>query len=150
MESLKGPALKIIQAVWLSKPDAGPECCTEALESAFGTPESGEDLYFAFRSMYQQPGKKVSGFLKRLERSLTQVVHKGGLLPHRVDCSRIDQLIRGATESDMMLLKLRLRERKEQPPTFLKLLNEIHEEEEYESARHKLNTTVRQVKPVKR
>lgn len=146
VESLKGPALEIIQAVRLNNPDAGPECCIEALESAFGTPESGEDLYFAFRSMYQQPGEKLSGFLRRLERSLTKVVHKGGLLPHRVDRSRIDQLIRGATESDMMLLNLRLRERKEQPPTFLKLLNEIREEEEYESARRKLNTTVRQVK----
>ncbi|XP_029350188.1 uncharacterized protein LOC115036194 [Echeneis naucrates] len=146
VESLKGPALEIIQAVRLNDPDFGPECCIEALESAFGTPESGEDLYFAFRSMYQQPSEKLSDFLRRLERSLTKVVQKGGLLPQRADRARIDQVIRGTTESDIMLLNLRLRERKEKPPTFLKLLSEIREEEEYEIARRKLNTTVRQVK----
>lgn len=146
VESLKGPALEIIQAVRLNDPEASPECYVEALESAFGTPVSGEDLYFAFRSLHQQPGEKLSDFLRRLERSLTTVIQKGGLPSYRADHARIDQLIRGATGSDMMLLNLRLRERKEKPPTFLKLLNEIREEEEYETARHKLNTTVRQVK----
>ena len=146
VESLKGPALEIIQAVRLNNPDASPECYVEALESAFGTPESGEDLYFAFRSLHQQRGEKLSDFLRRLERSLTKVVQRGGLPSHRADRARIDQLIRGAAESDIMLLQLRLRERREEPPTFLKLLNEIREEEEYETARRKLNTTVRQVK----
>lgn len=84
--------------------------------------------------MHQHPGEKLTDFLKRLERSLTKVLLKGGLPSHRADRPRINQLIRGAAESDMMLLQLRLRERKETPPTFLKLLNEIREEEEYENA----------------
>ncbi|XP_032882254.1 paraneoplastic antigen Ma1 homolog [Amblyraja radiata] len=145
VESLKGPALEIIQAVRLNDPDASPDCYVKALESAFGTLVSGEDLYFAFRSLHQQSGEKLSDFLRRLECSLIKVVQKGGLLSHRADHARIHQLIRGATDSDMMLLQLRLRERKEKPPTFLKLLNEIREEEEYDTARRKLNTTVRQV-----
>ncbi|XP_032876361.1 paraneoplastic antigen Ma1 homolog [Amblyraja radiata] len=145
VESLKGPALEIIQAVRLNDPDASPDCYVKALESACGTPVSGEDLYFAFRSLHQQSGEKLSDFLRRLERSLIKVVQKGGLLSHRADHARIHQLIRGATDSDMMLLQLRLRERKEKPPTFLKLLNEIREEEECETARRKLTTTVRQV-----
>lgn len=146
VESLKGPALEIIQAVRINDPDASPECYVEAIESAFGTPVSGEDLYFIFRSLHQQSGEKLSDFLRRLERSLTKVVQKGGLPSYRADRARIDQLIRGAVDSDMMLVHLRLRERKEKPPTFLKLLNEIREEEEYEAGRRKLNTTVRQVK----
>ncbi|KAK3547816.1 hypothetical protein QTP86_031795, partial [Hemibagrus guttatus] len=129
VESLKGPALEIIQAVRLGDPDASPDAYVEALESAFGIPESGEDLYFAFRSLHQQSSEKLSDFLRRLERLLTKVVQKGGLPSHRADRARIDQLIRGATESDMMLLHLRLRERRDKPPTFLKLLNEIREEE---------------------
>lgn len=88
----------------------------------------------------------LSDFLRRLERSLTKVVQRGGLPGHRADRACIDQLIRGAAESDIMLLQLRLRERKEKPPSFLKLLSEIREEEEYESARRKLTTSVRQVK----
>lgn len=45
VESLKGPALEIIQAVRLNDPDASPEYYVEALESAFGAPESGEDIF---------------------------------------------------------------------------------------------------------
>lgn len=49
MESLKGPAVDIIKAVRFSCPDADALQYIEALESMFGTLESGEDLYFAFR-----------------------------------------------------------------------------------------------------
>lgn len=146
VESLKGPALEIIQAVRRDNPDASPESYVEALESAFGSLESGEDSYLAFRSLGQQRGEKLSDFLRRLERSLTKVVQRGGLPSHRVDRAHIDQLIRGATESEIMLLQLRLRERKEEPPTFLKLLSEIREEEDHARVRHESNTTVRQVK----
>uniref|UniRef100_A0A3P9BLT2 CCHC-type domain-containing protein n=1 Tax=Maylandia zebra TaxID=106582 RepID=A0A3P9BLT2_9CICH len=138
VESLKGPALEIIQAVWRDNPDASPESYVEALESAFGSLESGEDLYLAFRSLGQQRGEKLSDFLRRLERSLTKVVQRGGLPSHRVDRARIDQLIRGATQSEIMLLQLRLRERKEEPPAFLKLLSEIREEEDHARLRSEL------------
>ncbi|XP_017291689.1 paraneoplastic antigen Ma2 homolog [Kryptolebias marmoratus] len=49
MESLKGPALEIAKSVRESNPEAGPDEYLEALESAFGNAESGDDLYFAFR-----------------------------------------------------------------------------------------------------
>nr|XP_054593063.1 paraneoplastic antigen Ma1 homolog [Nothobranchius furzeri] len=145
IESLKGPALEIIQAVRGDNPDASPESYVEALESAFGSLETGEDLYVAFRSLGQLRGEKLSDFLRRLEHSLTKVVQRGGLPSHRVDRARIDQLIRGATESEMMLLQLRLRERKEEPPTFPRLLSEIREEEDHARVRYESNTTVRQV-----
>ncbi|XP_058863391.1 paraneoplastic antigen Ma1 homolog [Acipenser ruthenus] len=144
-ESLKGPALEIIQAVRAANPDASPMDYLEALEHTFGTPESGEDLYFAFRSLRQQPGEKLSDFLRRLERSLKKVVLKGGIVSSRIDLVRIEQLIRGATESELMLIQLRLRERKDNPPAFLTLLNEIREEEEQEAARHKLSTSVKRI-----
>lgn len=51
----------------------------KALENVFGTPELGEDLYFAFRSMHQQSGEKLSEFLQRLERSLRRVSHRGNI-----------------------------------------------------------------------
>ncbi len=125
VESLKGPALEIIKAVRMSSPDASSQQYLEALESTFGSSESGEDLYFAFRLLRQCPGESLSDFLRRIEKSLTKVVQRGGLAPSNVDKARVEQLIRGAVESDMMLLQLRLRERKEHPPTFLSLLNEI-------------------------
>ncbi|KAI5615219.1 hypothetical protein C0J50_8776 [Silurus asotus] len=54
MESLRGPALELVKAVRASNPDVSPEDCIEALEHAFGTAETGDDLYFAFRSLQQQ------------------------------------------------------------------------------------------------
>ena len=131
-ESLKGPALEIFKAVRLSDPDVSPKGCIKALEGAFGTAESGEDLYFSFRLMQQQEGEKLSDFLRRLERSLTKVVQRGGLQDKSIDQARVEQLLRGAVKADLMLIQLRLRERRTTPPTFLELLNEIHKEEEYE------------------
>ncbi|KAG1952160.1 paraneoplastic antigen Ma1 [Pimephales promelas] len=145
IESLKGSALDVVKAVRFSSPDATSLQYLEALEGAFGTPESGEDLYFAFRLLRQNPGEALSDFLKRMEKSLTKVAQKGGLPWKNLDQTRVEQLIRGAVESDLMLLQLRLRERRGNPPTFLTLLNEIREAEESEAARHSLGFTVKPV-----
>ncbi|KAL0196751.1 hypothetical protein M9458_005291, partial [Cirrhinus mrigala] len=135
MESLRGPALAVVKAVRTTETEASPEKFLEAIESAFGTAELGEELYFAFRSMQQKSGEKLSDFLRRLEHSLTKVVQRGGILAERVNRMRVEQLIRGAVASDMMLVHLKLRERRENPPTFLELLREIRTEEEYEASR---------------
>lgn len=81
-----------------------------------------------------------------MKKSLTKVGQKGRSLAAQVDRARLE-LIRGAVESDMMLLQLRLRERKESPPTFSSLLNEICEEEENEAKRRKLDVTVKYAFP---
>lgn len=145
MESLKGPALEIAKSVRESDPEAGPVEYLEALESAFGSAESGDDLYFAFRLMQQQPSEKLSDFLRRLERALSKVVQRGGFPASSKDKARLEQLLRGAVVSDLMLINLRLRERKSKPPTFLQLLSEIRTEEEYEASRRKLTTSVQHV-----
>ncbi len=145
VESLKGPAIEIIKAVHMSSPDASSQQYLDTLESTFGSSESGEDLYFAFRLLRQRPGESLSDFLRRIEKSLTKVVQRGGLAPSNVDKARVEQLIRGAVESDMMLLQLRLRERKEHPPTFLRLLNEIREAEEIEVTRRKFTATAKPI-----
>uniref|UniRef100_A0A3Q2ZMW1 Uncharacterized protein n=1 Tax=Kryptolebias marmoratus TaxID=37003 RepID=A0A3Q2ZMW1_KRYMA len=129
VESLKGPALEIAQAVRANDPVASPGEYIEALERAFGSPESPEDLYFSFRALHQSVGERLSDFLQRVERKLTKVVQRGGITPNLRDSARVEQLLRGATESDILLLQLRLRERKRNPPSFLTLLNEIREEE---------------------
>uniref|UniRef100_A0A8C4SXU3 CCHC-type domain-containing protein n=1 Tax=Erpetoichthys calabaricus TaxID=27687 RepID=A0A8C4SXU3_ERPCA len=108
MESLKGPALEIAKYL-------------EALESAFGTAESGDDLYF--------------------------VVQRGGLPHANMDRARLEQLLRGAVAADLMLIQLCLRERKTEPPTFLQLLSEIRTEEEYEASGRKLSAFVHPVQP---
>ncbi|KAK0135440.1 Paraneoplastic antigen Ma3 [Merluccius polli] len=145
MESLKGPALEIVKAARASNPDVSPEQCLEAVEHVFGTAESGDDLYFAFRSMQQQSGEKLSDFLRRLEGSLDKVIKKGGVLLDRVDKVRLEQLLRGAVASVNLSVNLRLRERRDKPPTFLQLLKELRTEEEYEASRKRLNPAVQSV-----
>lgn len=142
VESLKGPALAIVKAARASDADVSPEQCLEALEQVFGTVETGEDLYFAFRLMRQRDSEKLSDFLRRLDRVLFKVVERGGLLPSNADRARLEQLLRGAVASDLMLVNLRLRERRTAPPTFLQLLREVRSEEEYEASRTKLNPPV--------
>uniref|UniRef100_A0A3Q1F8T1 Paraneoplastic antigen Ma-like C-terminal domain-containing protein n=1 Tax=Acanthochromis polyacanthus TaxID=80966 RepID=A0A3Q1F8T1_9TELE len=144
MESLKGPALEIAKSVRDADPEASPTEYLEALESAFGSAESGDDLYFTFRLMQQQPSEKLSNFLRCLERALTKVIQRGGVPASSKDQARLEQLLRGAVASDLMLIQLRLRGRKSSPPTFLQLLSEIRTEEEYEASRRKLNTSVHQ------
>ncbi|XP_054862316.1 uncharacterized protein LOC129347852 [Amphiprion ocellaris] len=139
MECVKGPALEILQAVRFNNPNATSLDYLDILENTFGTPESGEELYFAFRMLCQHPAEKLSEFLRRLERVLTKVIQKGGLQLATANRVRLDQLIKGATRSDLMILNLRLRERRDNPPTFLQLLNEIRLEEEHEASRRRLH-----------
>ncbi|XP_076149290.1 paraneoplastic antigen Ma1 homolog [Alosa pseudoharengus] len=140
IESLKGPALEIAQAVRSSDPNASPNDYLEALERAFGSSESGEDLYYAFRALRQNHGERLSDFLRRIEHALTKVVFRGGVTANQRDRVRIEQLLRGAIESDLMLVQLRLRERKDSPLSFLQLLTEIREEEDQQSLRQKPTT----------
>ncbi len=103
------------------------------------TPRAGEELYFAFRMLCQHPNEKLSEFLRRLERVLNKVVQKGGLQSSAADKARLDQLIKGAIRSDIMILNLGLRDRRDSPPTFLELMNEIRLEEEHEASRRRLH-----------
>ncbi|RXN37556.1 paraneoplastic antigen Ma1-like protein [Labeo rohita] len=145
VESLKGPALELIRAVRFSNPEASALQYLEAVESTFGSSDSGEDLYFKFRLLRQSTGQTLSEFLRRIEKMLSKVVERDGLSPGLVDKVRIKQLVRGAVNSDMMLLQLRLRERKHYPPSFLNLLKEIRKAEESEASRHRMSAKAKAI-----
>uniref|UniRef100_A0AAR2KH83 Uncharacterized protein n=1 Tax=Pygocentrus nattereri TaxID=42514 RepID=A0AAR2KH83_PYGNA len=132
IESLKGPGLEIVRALRFTDPEAKPGEYLDALNCAFGSAESGEDLYFSFRLIQQKSGEKLSDFARRLEPFLARVVQKGGIMAKDMDRVRVEQVLRGAVGADLMLLQLRLKERRERPPKFLDLLSEIRAEEEYE------------------
>ncbi|XP_038141331.1 uncharacterized protein LOC119783754 [Cyprinodon tularosa] len=134
LESLKGPAFEIIQAVRLTQPDASPHEYIKAIVSIFGMVESPEEQYLSFRALHQRPDERLSEFLRRIERSLVKVVQGGGLSVSAANSARLEQLLRGST-SELMLLQLKIRERSSNPPTFLNLLREVMEEENRQSAR---------------
>lgn len=113
--------------------------------NTLGKPETGAELYIAFRLLSQRPGETLSEFLRRMERPLNKAVQKGGLPLALANRSCLELLIKGATGLDMILINLRIRERKDSSPTFLQLLNEICTEEEYENSRQNLNPTRKSV-----
>ncbi|XP_017576648.1 paraneoplastic antigen Ma1 homolog [Pygocentrus nattereri] len=145
LECLRGPALEIVKAIRLSKQGATAQEFLDALDSVFGFVESAEDLYFSFRLIQQKCGEKLSDYVRRIEPFLAKVVKKGGVSASDKDKVRIEQLLRGAVDSDLMLLQLRLKERRTKPPTFLDLLSEIRTEEEYQQTRRKVNARIRNV-----
>uniref|UniRef100_A0A3Q2EBN3 Uncharacterized protein n=1 Tax=Cyprinodon variegatus TaxID=28743 RepID=A0A3Q2EBN3_CYPVA len=132
LECLRGPALEIIKSLRLSKQGATAQEFLDALDCAFGSAESAEDLYFSFRLIQQKSGEKLSDYVRRIEPFLAKVVKKGGVSANDKDRVRVEQLLRGAIDSDLMLLQLRLKERRSKPPNFLDLLSEIRTEEEYQ------------------
>ncbi len=100
--------MEIIRTVRFSNPDADALQYLEALESTFGSSESGEDLYFKFRLMRQNSGELLSEFLRRIDKALNKVVECDGLSSILVDKVCVEQLIRGDIHSDMMLRQLGL------------------------------------------
>uniref|UniRef100_A0A672MUU6 RRM domain-containing protein n=1 Tax=Sinocyclocheilus grahami TaxID=75366 RepID=A0A672MUU6_SINGR len=102
--------------------------------------ESSSGKVYKLRSI----SKRVSCIRRRsVFQSCTK--RRPGLPSQLAGKARLEQLIRGAIQADIMLLQLRLRERKENPPDFLDLQHEIREEEVREAERRKANPTVRQV-----
>ncbi len=81
VESLRGPALEIIQAVRFTNSEASPKEYLAAIESAFGSSESGEDLYFKFRALRQRHGECLSDFLRRLEKIWSELYKEEAYLP---------------------------------------------------------------------
>lgn len=116
-----------------------------AIDRAFGSPETGEDLYFAYRIIQQKSGEMLSDYVQRLEPFLAKVVRKGGVRAQDMNRVRIEQLLQGAVGADVMLLQLRLKEKRANPPTFLELLSQIRVKEEHERSRRKVHARVRSV-----
>ncbi len=86
VESLRGPALEIIGSLRFSNPEASSDEYISAIDRAFGSPETGEDLCFACRLVQQKSGELLSDYMQRLEPFLAGVVKKGG-----VGCSGCEQ-----------------------------------------------------------
>ncbi|KAL6490450.1 hypothetical protein MHYP_G00007950 [Metynnis hypsauchen] len=80
MESLKVPALKTVKTVRATIPNLSPKECLEALKSVFGCAESGDDLYFSFCLMQQQPD--IEDVRKHLQNLLQVGIIKESCSPY--------------------------------------------------------------------
>ncbi|XP_063804780.1 paraneoplastic antigen Ma1 homolog [Pseudophryne corroboree] len=129
VESLRGPAMGIIQAARRSNPQATLETYFEVLDYAYGTLEDVGDMTSRFHHTFQEPGEKLSAYLIRIDKLLYKIVDKGGITREEVDGSRMKQLLRGAWTTDFVAQMLRCSAIRETPPTFNDLLKEVKQEE---------------------
>ncbi|XP_063788759.1 paraneoplastic antigen Ma1 homolog [Pseudophryne corroboree] len=129
LESLRGPAMGIIQAARRSNPQATLETYFEVLDYAYGTLEDVGDLTSRIHHIFQEPGEKLSAYLIRIDKLLYKIVEKGGITREEVDGSRMKQLLRGALTTDFVAQMLRCSGIRETPPTFNDLLKEVKQEE---------------------
>lgn len=141
VESLKGPAADIVRFLKVSIPNATATDYLSALDTAYGTTESGADLLATFRHTYQNEREKLSAFLYRLDKLLHRTLLKGGIRAEDMDRARIEQLVKGALTHDMVALRIRLSHTLATPPSFSQLMRDVREEENWISAREGVRTT---------
>ncbi|KAL1255276.1 hypothetical protein QQF64_013337 [Cirrhinus molitorella] len=142
VESLRGPAADIVRFLKVSSPSATANEYLAALETAYGTTESGPDLMARFRHTYQESGEKLSAFLYRLDKLLHRALLKGGIDAAGINRARMEQLIKGALTNDMVALRIRMTHTLQNPPSFSQLMKEIREEEHWVAARENVKVSV--------
>ncbi|XP_063797792.1 paraneoplastic antigen Ma2 homolog [Pseudophryne corroboree] len=145
VESLRGPAMGIIQAARRSNPNATLETYLEALDYAYGTMEDVGDLLSRLHHTFQESGEKLSAYVIRIDKLLYKIVEKKGITREEVDKSRMRQVLRGALTTDPVAQKLRCSGKREPPPGFNEILKEIKQEEVLIEMREK---TVKKVKVI--
>ena len=127
-EALRPPAANITD-LRSEEPQASAEEYLAALELAFGSTESPEELCFKFQSMRQKREEAPSEFLARLQAVLRKLVRKGGVQREKINSLLLDQFIKGILYNDILLVNLRLKDTRDKPPAYLKLLQMVRREE---------------------
>lgn len=140
VESLRGPALDLMHIIQADNPSVSVEECLEAFKQVFGSLESRRTSQVKYLKTYQEEGEKVSAYVLRLETLLRRAVEKRAIPRNSADQVRLEQVMAGASLSE--ILWCRLRELRDQgpPPSFLDLMKVIREEEEEEAAFENENT----------
>lgn len=134
MESLRGPALDLMHIVQADDPSISVEECLEAFKQVFGNLESRRTSQVRYLKTYQEEGEKVSAYVLRLETLLRRAVEKQAIPKNIADQVRLEQVMAGASLSEILWCKLRELKDQDQPPSFLELMKVIREEEEEEIA----------------
>lgn len=91
---------------------------------------------------YQNEGEKLSTYLLRLDKLLHCVFRKGGVELSDMNRLRIEQVVRGALQQDMIALRICMTHKLRDPPTFSELLKEVREEEDMLQSRNDTKSTV--------
>ncbi|KAK0133373.1 Paraneoplastic antigen Ma1 [Merluccius polli] len=142
VESLRGPAADIVRFLKVSGPSATATEYLAALDTVYGSTESGADLMALFRHTFQENGEKLSAYLCRLDKLLHRALVRGGMEPASLNHARLEQFFKGVLTTDLVALRVRMMHSLHNPPTFSQLMREIREEEHWASARENAKVSV--------
>ncbi|KAB1255902.1 Paraneoplastic antigen Ma2-like protein [Camelus dromedarius] len=134
MESLRGPALDLMHIVQADNPSISAEACLEAFKQVFGSLESRRTSQVKYLKAYQEEGEKVSAYVLRLETLLRRAVEKRAIPRSIADQVRLEQVMAGASLSEILWCRLRALKDQGPPPSFLELMKVIRQEEEEEAS----------------
>ncbi len=136
-EALSPPAAEVVDDLKRERPDATSEDYLDALELAYGSIESGEELYVKYCNMCQGDGEQPSNFLTRLQQTLRKVIAKGGASERKSNHLLLNQFIRGLVFDHMMVIDLNLQARRDDPPAYIFLLGLVRRQEEEQGSRER-------------
>lgn len=134
LESLLPPAADLVKGLG---PNSLPIMFTQVLDSAFATVQDGEELFAQFLNTLQDHGERPSSFLQRLQLTLSTVVKRGGIPARDTDKHLLKQFCRGCWDN-VVITKLQLEQKKDNPPTFSELLFLLRTEEDRQLAKESL------------
>ncbi|XP_063799968.1 paraneoplastic antigen Ma1 homolog [Pseudophryne corroboree] len=129
VESLRGPAMRVIQATRRSNPIATLREYIEALDFSFGTLEDVGDMLARLNGTYQNYAETLTQFIYRVDRLIYKIVDKGGLTSDVVDERRLRQILKGALTNCPIAQKLRCTMTPARPPTLNELVRDVKLEE---------------------
>ena len=128
-ESLRSPALEVIEDLLKDKKDVTAKDYLQALHVAFGSTETEEDVAIRLYTMTQGSGERPSSFLTRLQKTLKLALKKNAISEEIMDSVRLKQFVKGLIHDDILLVNLRLRERFNSPPKYINLLEMVRKQE---------------------
>ncbi|XP_060794799.1 paraneoplastic antigen Ma1 homolog [Neoarius graeffei] len=107
IESSRGPAGDIVRFLKVNSPSATATDYLAALDTTYGSTESGADLMASFRHTFQKDGEKLSAFLYRLDKLLHRALLRGGIDAAGLNRACLEQLFKGALTTDIVALCVR-------------------------------------------
>lgn len=134
MESLRGPALDLMLTLQADNPSVSAEERLEAFKQVFGSLESRRTSQVRYLKTHQEEGEKVSAYVLRLETQIRRAVEKRAIPRNIADQVRLEQVVAGASLSEILWCRLRELKDRGPPPSFLQLMKVIREEEEEEAS----------------
>ncbi|XP_063813161.1 paraneoplastic antigen Ma1 homolog [Pseudophryne corroboree] len=149
VESLRGPAMGVIQATRRSNTNATLKDYLEALDFSFGTMEDVGDLLARLNHTYQDMGETLTHYVYRVDRLIYKIVDKGGIDKDTVDSRRLIQVLKGALTNNPVAQRLRCTMSATRAPSLNELIREVKLEEVQIENREKSFKKVKVVIPAK-